>query len=154
MARLAGIVPPPRLHIVRYHGLLASRSRYRRQIVPGRRAAAATGATTTGAAGAAIVPAGQLPSVPAFPVAAATTTVRQRGTHAGHRHRPQRPASAPPPIHPLGRAPRANLAPLPIEVRAIARAPALDEVVEAMLRRLPPWTTTSPVTVRVTRLDL
>jgi hypothetical protein len=45
-------------------------------------------------------------------------------------------------------------APLPIELRAIAREPARDEAVEAVVRRLPPWTTTTAVTVRVTRLDL
>jgi hypothetical protein len=45
-------------------------------------------------------------------------------------------------------------APLPIELRAIAREPARDEAVEAVVRRLPPWTTTTAVSVRVTRLDL
>jgi hypothetical protein len=38
MARLAAIIPTPRLHIVRYHGVLAPRSRVRAQIVPGPRA--------------------------------------------------------------------------------------------------------------------
>ncbi|MCP3936045.1 MAG: transposase, partial [Actinomycetia bacterium] len=32
--RLAALVPPPRFHTVRYHGVLASRSKYRAQIVP------------------------------------------------------------------------------------------------------------------------
>jgi hypothetical protein len=44
--------------------------------------------------------------------------------------------------------------PLPIELRAIAREPARDEAVEAVTRRLPSWTTTTAVTIRVTRLDL
>ena len=34
MSRLAELVPAPRLHLVRYHGLLAPRSRHRRQIIP------------------------------------------------------------------------------------------------------------------------
>jgi hypothetical protein len=41
MARLAAIIPTPRLHVVRYHGVLAPRSRVRAQIVPGPRADAA-----------------------------------------------------------------------------------------------------------------
>jgi hypothetical protein len=45
-------------------------------------------------------------------------------------------------------------APLPVELRAIAREPARDEAVEAVLRRLPAWTTTTRIAVRVTRLDL
>jgi len=45
-------------------------------------------------------------------------------------------------------------APLPIELRAIAREPARDEAVDAVVRRLPPWTTTTSLSVRVTRLDL
>ncbi len=32
--RLAALVPPPRFHMVRYHGVLASRSKYRAQVVP------------------------------------------------------------------------------------------------------------------------
>lgn len=32
--RLAALVPPPRFHTVRYHGVLASRSRHRADIVP------------------------------------------------------------------------------------------------------------------------
>ena len=41
MARLAAIIPTPRLHVVRYHGVLAPRSRVRAQIVPGPRPDAA-----------------------------------------------------------------------------------------------------------------
>ncbi|MEO5770076.1 MAG: transposase [Polyangia bacterium] len=37
MARLAAIIPGPRLHVLRYHGLLAPRSRHRAEVVPGRR---------------------------------------------------------------------------------------------------------------------
>lgn len=33
--RLAALVPPPRFHTVRYHGVLASRSKHRAAIVPG-----------------------------------------------------------------------------------------------------------------------
>ncbi len=32
--RLAALVPPPRFHTVRYHGVLASRSKYRSAVVP------------------------------------------------------------------------------------------------------------------------
>lgn len=32
--RLAALVPPPRFHTVRYHGVLASRSKHRREVVP------------------------------------------------------------------------------------------------------------------------
>ncbi|MCP3986091.1 MAG: transposase [bacterium] len=32
--RLAALVPPPRFHTVRYHGVLASRSKYRADVVP------------------------------------------------------------------------------------------------------------------------
>ncbi len=32
--RLAALVPPPRFHTVRYHGVLASRSKHRRKVVP------------------------------------------------------------------------------------------------------------------------
>jgi hypothetical protein len=32
--RLAALVPPPRFHTVRYHGVLASRSKYRAEVVP------------------------------------------------------------------------------------------------------------------------
>ena len=32
--RLAALVPPPRFHMVRYHGVLASRSKYRSRVVP------------------------------------------------------------------------------------------------------------------------
>ena len=45
-------------------------------------------------------------------------------------------------------------APLPIELRAIAREPAHDDAVEEILRRLPPWTTTTPITFAVTRREL
>jgi hypothetical protein len=43
---------------------------------------------------------------------------------------------------------------LPVELRAIARAPARDEAVREVLRRLPPWTTTATVTFRFTQLEL
>jgi hypothetical protein len=45
-------------------------------------------------------------------------------------------------------------APLPIELRAIDRLPARDADVEAVKRRLPAWTTTTVVSVRVTRRNL
>jgi len=32
--RLAALIPPPRFHTVRYHGVLASRSKYRAEVVP------------------------------------------------------------------------------------------------------------------------
>jgi len=32
--RLAALVPPPRFHTVRYHGVLASRSKHRAEVVP------------------------------------------------------------------------------------------------------------------------
>ena len=32
--RLAALVPPPRFHTVRYHGVLASRSKHRAAVVP------------------------------------------------------------------------------------------------------------------------
>jgi hypothetical protein len=34
MARLAALVPPPRLPLLRYHGVFAPRSRWRREVVP------------------------------------------------------------------------------------------------------------------------
>jgi hypothetical protein len=34
MARLAALVPPPRMHLVRYYGVFAPRSRLREQVVP------------------------------------------------------------------------------------------------------------------------
>jgi hypothetical protein len=34
MARLAALVPPPRMHLVRYFGLFAPRARLRNQVVP------------------------------------------------------------------------------------------------------------------------
>jgi hypothetical protein len=45
-------------------------------------------------------------------------------------------------------------APVPVELRAIARAPAHDKAVQTLLTTLPPWTTTTAIAVRVTRLDL
>jgi len=45
-------------------------------------------------------------------------------------------------------------APVPIELRAIDREPARGETVDAVLRRLPPWTTATTATIRMTRLDL
>jgi hypothetical protein len=45
-------------------------------------------------------------------------------------------------------------APLPMELRAIGRVPAQDEAVRTLLSTLPPWTTTTAIAVRVTRLDL
>jgi hypothetical protein len=45
-------------------------------------------------------------------------------------------------------------APLPIELRAIAREPARDDAVQEVLRRLPPWTTSSATTIRLNRRDL
>ena len=35
MEKLAALVPPPRFHLVRYHGVLGPRARARRQVVPG-----------------------------------------------------------------------------------------------------------------------
>jgi hypothetical protein len=34
LARLAALVPPPRYPLVRYHGVLAPRSSWRRDVVP------------------------------------------------------------------------------------------------------------------------
>jgi len=39
--RLAALVPPPRFHTVRYHGVLASRSKHRAAVVPGEMKSAA-----------------------------------------------------------------------------------------------------------------
>jgi len=41
IARLAALVPPPRAHLTRYHGVFAPHSRWRQEIVPGRGAEAA-----------------------------------------------------------------------------------------------------------------
>jgi hypothetical protein len=48
----------------------------------------------------------------------------------------------------------AGRAPLPIELRAIDRVPASDPVIDDVKRRLPPWTTTTSISVRTTRLAL
>ncbi|HEY5645241.1 MAG TPA: transposase, partial [Pseudomonadales bacterium] len=45
--RLAALVPPPRFHTVRYHGVLASRSKHRAEIVPGETAPAVHSAAIT-----------------------------------------------------------------------------------------------------------
>lgn len=45
-------------------------------------------------------------------------------------------------------------APLPLELRAVAREPGRDAVVEAVVRRLPPWTTTTVSTVSLVRRAL
>ena len=37
LARLAALVPLPRAHLTRYHGVFAPRSRWRGQVVPGQR---------------------------------------------------------------------------------------------------------------------
>ena len=42
IARLAALVPKPRAHLIRYHGVFAPASPDRARIVPGPRAAAAT----------------------------------------------------------------------------------------------------------------
>jgi hypothetical protein len=54
---LAAIIPTPRLHVVRYHGVLAPRSRVRAQIVPGPRADAVEPATDADGKGALPAPA-------------------------------------------------------------------------------------------------
>jgi len=48
----------------------------------------------------------------------------------------------------------AGRAPLTVELRAIDREPARGEIVDAVLRRLPTWTTATTATIRMTRLDL
>ena len=53
MARLAALVPKPRAHLTRYHGVFASASPDRPRIVPATRAAAANPASPHGAASAA-----------------------------------------------------------------------------------------------------
>jgi hypothetical protein len=35
IARLAALVPPPRAHLARYHGVFAPHSRWRKDVVPG-----------------------------------------------------------------------------------------------------------------------
>ena len=57
MARLAALVPAPRLHLVRYHGLLAPRSRHRRDVVPAGREEEAAATAAPAAAAATPVPA-------------------------------------------------------------------------------------------------
>jgi hypothetical protein len=37
MARLAALVPPPRAHLIRYHGVFAPNSRYRAHVTPAKR---------------------------------------------------------------------------------------------------------------------
>jgi hypothetical protein len=60
MARLAALVPPPRMHLTRYHGVLAPHSSLRAAITPAQRgkgrkhAASSTRTTTTAAVGAAV----------------------------------------------------------------------------------------------------
>jgi len=44
LARLAALVPPPRLHLTRYHGVFAAHSRYRAQITPAGRGSSARNA--------------------------------------------------------------------------------------------------------------
>jgi hypothetical protein len=44
MARLAALVPPPRMHLTRYHGVFAPHSRLRAAITPAGRGAGAKGA--------------------------------------------------------------------------------------------------------------
>jgi hypothetical protein len=45
-------------------------------------------------------------------------------------------------------------APLPVALRAVSRAPARDEAALELLRRLPPWTTTTSLAIRDVRLTL
>jgi hypothetical protein len=45
-------------------------------------------------------------------------------------------------------------APLPVELRSVARAPARDEAALELLRRLPPWTTTTSLAIHAVRLTL
>jgi hypothetical protein len=44
MARLAALVPPPRMHLTRYHGVFAPHSRLRAAITPGGRGPGGKGA--------------------------------------------------------------------------------------------------------------
>jgi len=44
MARLSALVPPPRMHLTRYHGVFAPHSRLRAAITPAGRGAGAKGA--------------------------------------------------------------------------------------------------------------
>jgi hypothetical protein len=44
MARLAALVPPPRMHLTRYHGVFAPHSKLRAAITPAGRGAGAKGA--------------------------------------------------------------------------------------------------------------
>jgi len=53
IARLAALVPKPRAHLIRYHGVFAPASPDRARIVPGPRAAAASRASQRGPAAAA-----------------------------------------------------------------------------------------------------
>jgi hypothetical protein len=53
LGRLAVLIPPPRVHTVRYYGVFAPRSKLRRLVVPARAVAAADGAESLAAAGAA-----------------------------------------------------------------------------------------------------
>jgi len=49
--RLAALVPPPRFHTVRYHGVLASRSKHRAEIVPNETESAAPPSCALGTCG-------------------------------------------------------------------------------------------------------
>ncbi|MCY3787552.1 MAG: transposase [Gemmatimonadetes bacterium] len=54
LERLAALVPPPRIHLLRYHGILASRARARDRILPAQPAAeplAADGSVSTSSCG-------------------------------------------------------------------------------------------------------
>ena len=50
MARLAALVPPPRMHLTRYHGVFAPHSRLRAAITPAGRGAGGKGAKPDGEA--------------------------------------------------------------------------------------------------------
>jgi hypothetical protein len=54
IARLAALVPPPRMHLTRYHGVFAPHSRLRAAVTPARRG---VGAATAGGGGQAADPA-------------------------------------------------------------------------------------------------
>ena len=55
IAKLAALVPRPRVNLTRYHGVFAPNSQYRAQVTPGRRGRSETGPTPAGAAKAAPV---------------------------------------------------------------------------------------------------
>jgi hypothetical protein len=50
MARLAALVPPPRMHLTRYHGAFASYSKFRAAVTPAHRGVGAAKRRTTDAA--------------------------------------------------------------------------------------------------------